>query len=223
MWQRSCAIPRRSFHRTRGGDGGRLPPSNRRPGELACKFEFYRRYGVEEYYVYDPEPRHLSLAGYLRRGEDLIEIRPMDGHVEPAAGRALRDDRRGLRITRPDGRPFLPYEEVARREEQERQKAEQERQKAERERRRAEQEQQRAERAVAEAGQERLVRPTRRRPRPSRSGRRPSRNGSAPSRTAAPTGPRPRSRNSAGSCGLWGNCRRNKGAGAERGPCRAGR
>ena len=120
-----------------------LSPGNRF-GEMMRKFEFYRRYGVEEYYVYDPDPQRLDLSGFLRRGDDLVEIPSMNGHVSPRLRVRFEMTDEGLRILRPDGQPFLTYEEAGRREEQHRRLAEQEQQ-------RAEQERQRAERAVAEA------------------------------------------------------------------------
>jgi Uma2 family endonuclease len=150
-----------------------LSPSNR-GGEMVRKSEFYRRYGVEEYYVLDADPRRLELSGYLRQGDNLVEVPAMNGHVSPRLGARFDLTDQGLRIFRPDGRPFLTFEEIARRAEQDRrlaeqerkratqeqqradqehQKAEQERQNAERERQRAEQERERAERATAEVEQ----------------------------------------------------------------------
>lgn len=34
--------------------------------EMAHKLQFYARYGVEEYYLYDPEQRAAALAARLR-------------------------------------------------------------------------------------------------------------------------------------------------------------
>lgn len=42
-------------------------PSNR-AAEMQSKWEFYDRYGVEEYYLYDPE--EVTLIGWQRRGGD---------------------------------------------------------------------------------------------------------------------------------------------------------
>ena len=36
-----------------------LSPGNR-PGKMQRKFQFYDRYGVEEYYVYDPDTNELG-------------------------------------------------------------------------------------------------------------------------------------------------------------------
>ncbi|MCC6420266.1 MAG: Uma2 family endonuclease, partial [Gemmataceae bacterium] len=53
-----------------------LSPDNR-AGELLRKFKFYERYGVEEYYVYDPD--RGELLGWQRQGNELVEILFMDG------------------------------------------------------------------------------------------------------------------------------------------------
>src|SRR5439155_8780397 len=46
-------------------------PSNR-PGEMSRKAMFYNRYGVEEYYLFDPDSGELS--GWRRGGTDMVEI-----------------------------------------------------------------------------------------------------------------------------------------------------
>src|SRR3712207_3605707 len=53
-----------------------LAPSNR-PPEMRAKLEFYQRYGVEEYYIYDPGPRPLRLEGYLRQQDRFVEVPQM--------------------------------------------------------------------------------------------------------------------------------------------------
>jgi Uma2 family endonuclease len=120
-----------------------LSPGNR-AGELSRKFGFYERYGVEEYYIYNPDPPYLELSGFVRGQNQLLEVEAMNGHVSPRLGVRFELGADGLRILRPDGDPFLTFEELGRRAEQERQRAEQERQ-------RAEQERQRADEAVREA------------------------------------------------------------------------
>jgi Uma2 family endonuclease len=104
-----------------------LSPSNR-PGEMRSKLAFYSRYGVEEYYVYDPD--RLALSGYLRKRGRLFEIETMDGHVSPRLGIKFEMGQDELTLIRPDGDPFLTFEEYARREEQERQRADRERNRA---------------------------------------------------------------------------------------------
>jgi Uma2 family endonuclease len=61
-----------------------LSDSNKTPEGrtvLADKFAFYQQYGVEEYYIYDPELRDFS--GYQRRGNELVPIPDVSGWVSP--------------------------------------------------------------------------------------------------------------------------------------------
>ncbi|MBW4497375.1 MAG: Uma2 family endonuclease [Oscillatoria princeps RMCB-10] len=121
-----------------------LSPSNTQD-EMDRKLVFYERYGVEEYYIYNPP--NNQLRGWLRGEAGLDLIESVDSWVSPRLG--IRFDLSGeeLQIYRPDGTPFLSYLEIEELLEQERQRAEQEQQRAEQERQRAEQEQQRAEQA----------------------------------------------------------------------------
>jgi Uma2 family endonuclease len=129
-----------------------LSPTNR-PADIIGKFRFYDRYGVEEYYLFDPETQRLE--GWLRDGDELQEIEHIDGWISPRLGVRfdLSDDE--LRIFRPDGRPLITYVELATEAEQAYQRADYERQRAEHERQRAEHEQQRAEHEQQRAEQER--------------------------------------------------------------------
>lgn len=99
-----------------------LSPGNRF-GEMSAKFDFYNLYGVEEYYLYNPDPDRLELSGFLRRQGRLVAVEPMQGHVSPRLGIRFEMGQQGLTIIRPDGRPFVTFEELARSEEQERQRA----------------------------------------------------------------------------------------------------
>jgi Uma2 family endonuclease len=118
-----------------------LSPRNTHP-EMADNLAFYEEHGVEEYYVYDPDSDRLM--AYLRRGDVLRRVRPVAGFVSPRLG--IRFDTSGpeLVVRYPDGRPFLPFEELAAEREQAEQQATQERQRAEQERLRAEQAEERA-------------------------------------------------------------------------------
>jgi len=82
-------------------------------GEMSAKFNFYRRYGVEEYYLYDPDPARPELSGFLRRQGDLVEIETMPGHVSPRLKVKFEMGEKGLHLIRPDGQPFLTYQEQA--------------------------------------------------------------------------------------------------------------
>lgn len=98
-----------------------LSPGNR-PGEMVRKFRFYERYGVEEYYVFDPD--HILLDGWLRDGAELRDIPELSGWTSPRLG--IRFDLSGgdLRILGPDGKPFATYLELSRQRDEERHRAE---------------------------------------------------------------------------------------------------
>lgn len=86
-----------------------LSPGNRL-GEMMKKLKFYERYGVEEYYMYDPDDEDLS--GWLRSGEELQEIEQLSGWVSPRLGIRFEPKATGLEIYRPDGQKFATYVEL---------------------------------------------------------------------------------------------------------------
>jgi Uma2 family endonuclease len=94
------------------------------------KFQFYEQYGVEEYYIYDPD--EFTLEGWQRRGNQLVEIARMGGWVSPRLG--IRFDwqpRRELVLYDPSGRQFSSFVEQGQQVEQAQQQVEQERSRAE--------------------------------------------------------------------------------------------
>jgi len=86
-----------------------LSPGNL-PKEMTKKFRFYKKYGVEEYYIYDPHK--IKLTGYQRHDGKLKAIPEMNGWVSPRLG--VRFDLSGpeLKLFGPDGQPFLTYQEL---------------------------------------------------------------------------------------------------------------
>src|SRR5260370_22944061 len=78
-----------------------------RPKEMSRKFEFYQRYGVEEYYVFNPYKR--TLKGYHRVHDRLLEIDDLSVWVSPRLG--VRFDLSGTEhwIIGSDGRPVQVY------------------------------------------------------------------------------------------------------------------
>jgi Uma2 family endonuclease len=60
-----------------------LSPKNTRR-EMAQKLAFYDTYGVEEYYLYDPD--HNRLSGWLRNGDQLRPLAAVNGWVSPRLG-----------------------------------------------------------------------------------------------------------------------------------------
>ncbi len=109
--------------------------------EMGRKLKFYERYGVEEFYAYNPDDGELS--GWLRNNDELLPIESMEGWVSPRLGVRFETQQGELHLYRPDGRRFASYVEL----EQERQYIEQQ---VEAERQRAEAERQRAERLLAQ-------------------------------------------------------------------------
>ena len=104
-----------------------LSPGNR-PKEMGRKFRFYEKYGVEEYYIYDPDTGVLQ--GWMRKDDGLEEVSEMLGHTSPRLGIRFQpgEGPDNLVILGPDGEPFATHQELAERAEMERQRAETERQ-----------------------------------------------------------------------------------------------
>jgi len=121
-----------------------LAPGNR-PDELESKFEFYEKYRVQEYYIYDPDDGMLE--GWLRAGDHLEKVPDMAGFVSPLLGIRFEpgEGADNLKIVGPDGEPFVIPREAIKQRNSERQQKEAERQRAEAERQRADAAQQRAE------------------------------------------------------------------------------
>ncbi len=105
-----------------------LSPGNRL-GEMVRKLGFYNRYGVEEYYIYNPDT--VDFTGLLRADEGLTVIEELQGWVSPNLGVRFQQTPETLEIYRPDGEKFLTYVELGAQRETERQRAETERQRAE--------------------------------------------------------------------------------------------
>ncbi len=125
-----------------------LSPGNR-DSAMRDKFEFYQRYGVEEYYIYDPA--EVQLIGWLRQGEKLVKIPQMEGWVSPRLG--IRFDMSGpeLQIFGADGGRFLSFVEVIEQRDRERREREQAQQQAAQAQQQAAQAQQQSEEAARRA------------------------------------------------------------------------
>ncbi|MEG3981801.1 Uma2 family endonuclease [Microcoleus sp. T3B2] len=102
--------------------GNRLTP-------MIEKFRFYERYGVEEYYLYDPQT--LELTGWLRVESQLEAIEQIDGWVSPRLGVRFQLSETGLEMFGPSGEPFRSFVELDRQIQQAEARAEQERLRAE--------------------------------------------------------------------------------------------
>ena len=86
-----------------------LSPGNRL-GEMSKKLKFYERYGVEEYYIYDPDK--IDLTGWLRQEQQLEPIDEIQGWTSPKLGIEFELAPDTLVIYRPDGERFLEFGEL---------------------------------------------------------------------------------------------------------------
>jgi Uma2 family endonuclease len=83
-----------------------LSPGNRL-GEMNRKLRFYERYGVGEYYLYDPD--RIDFAGWMRTGDRLESIEEITDWSSPLLGIRFQLEADELAIYRPDGQPFLSF------------------------------------------------------------------------------------------------------------------
>jgi hypothetical protein len=74
------------------------------------KLLFYERFGVHEYYIYDPEL--VELTGWQRVGNELREIPQMNGWTSPLLQIRFVMSPSSLKILRPDGELFLTFAEL---------------------------------------------------------------------------------------------------------------
>lgn len=132
QWEEANIIPQVVFEV--------LSPGNR-PRKMMEKLLFYQRYGVQEYYIYDPD--NFELTGFIRAGDWLEPIEEMNNWVSPQLGIRFQLSADNLEIYYPDGRRFMTPVEMEQIRQQESQRAEQERQRADDATVRLEQEQQR--------------------------------------------------------------------------------
>jgi Uma2 family endonuclease len=112
------------------------------------KLVFYNRYGVEEYYLYDPQRKELS--GWRRIDGMLDVIDPMPGWVSPRLGVRFELGDEGLELYAPNGEKFVDYLDLYQQKKLAEQQLELERQQLELERQQLEVERQRSERLAAQ-------------------------------------------------------------------------
>jgi Uma2 family endonuclease len=86
-----------------------LSPGNRL-AEMTAKFEFYDRYGVEEYYIYDPD--RVDFTGWRRQDGRLQGIANIAGWISPRLGVRFELGEE-LAIYTPAGELFLSPLEIA--------------------------------------------------------------------------------------------------------------
>ncbi|MBW4579699.1 MAG: Uma2 family endonuclease [Tildeniella nuda ZEHNDER 1965/U140] len=104
-----------------------LSPGNTQT-EMHQKLRFYDRYGVEEYYLYDPYKNNLS--GWRRQDDHLEVIDPIDDWISPRLRIRFHLAEPEPQLFRPNGEPFTTLDQERQRVAQERQRAEQAEQRA---------------------------------------------------------------------------------------------
>jgi Uma2 family endonuclease len=119
QWQEENVVPQVVFEI--------LSPGNRLK-EMLEKLKFYDRFGVEEYYIYNPDNQELT---GLVRSEAGLELIDPDNWTSPRLGICFDLSGEELQIYRPDGQPFVTYTEMAQRAEKAESLLEQERQEKE--------------------------------------------------------------------------------------------
>ena len=77
--------------------------------EMADKLQFYDTYGVEEYYVYDPDRNTLEV--YLRQGTVLRRFWPKEDFVSPRLRIRFQLGEPEMYVFYPDNSRFLTHEE----------------------------------------------------------------------------------------------------------------
>ncbi len=100
-----------------------LSPGNR-TSAMINKSLFYQRYGVEEYYIYDPDS--IELSGFVRYQDAFVVIEDINGWISPRLGIRFQLVSDNLEIYYPDGNKFLTsveFDQLAKQERQEKEAA----------------------------------------------------------------------------------------------------
>ncbi len=116
--------------------------SNRRRENKENLLEFYKKYGVEEYYSYDPD-RNVFVI-YLLQGNDITRLEDMPTWESPLLKIRFEWSEAGFIIYRPDGDPFINFQELGRQYKEEKKLRLRERKRADNEAHRADNEANRA-------------------------------------------------------------------------------
>jgi Uma2 family endonuclease len=134
-----------------------LSPGNRM-GAMNRKLRFYEQYGVNEYYIYDPD--RVDFTGWVRNGDRLESISQGEGDIteqpidwiSPLLGvRFQLESSEELKIYRPDGQPFLSFIDLDLRRQDAEQRADTAQQRADTAQQRADTAEQRADTAEQRA------------------------------------------------------------------------
>jgi Uma2 family endonuclease len=84
--------------------------TNRRRKNKEDLLLFYEKFGVEEYYSYDPDKN--TFVVYIRQEDHLTRLEGLQKWVSPLLNIEFRLHEKDFKIYHPNGQPFLSYEEV---------------------------------------------------------------------------------------------------------------
>jgi hypothetical protein len=134
-----------------------LSPGNT-DAEMEKKFDFYEKYGVQEYYIYDPDENTFEV--WMRLGPRLREVKTARIYTSPLL--KIRFDMTGdeLAVFRPGGEKFLSPLETDQQRRREKKRAQKEKERAQKEKERAQKAEKEvlAERNRAEAERNKVLR-----------------------------------------------------------------
>jgi len=82
-------------------------PPNPRHQKMIRKFRFYECYGVQEYYLYEPDKRDLAV--WRRVGKSLEAVADLDEWTSPLLGIGFIVNADEVQIVQPDQRPLETY------------------------------------------------------------------------------------------------------------------
>jgi Uma2 family endonuclease len=105
-----------------------LSPGNRL-AEMSRKLHFYEQYGVEEYYIYDPD--RIDFTGWIRNDDRLMAIEDANNWISPRLGIRFELQPDTLIVYHPNNRPFSSFVELDQRLQQSQQQLEQSQQQLE--------------------------------------------------------------------------------------------
>ncbi len=84
--------------------------SNHRRGNKENLLDFYEKYGVNEFYSYDPDSN--SFVVYIRHGNTLTRLEDLPVWTSPLLQIRFERSERGFEIYRPDGQRFVNFQEL---------------------------------------------------------------------------------------------------------------
>lgn len=87
--------------------------TNRRRKNKEDLLDFYQKYGVEEYYSYDPEMN--TFVVYVRQNDQLVRLEGLQRWESPLLKVRFEKSDSAFQMYHPDGEPFITFRELEQR------------------------------------------------------------------------------------------------------------